>query len=194
MPSQKTVHYLLVGAKGIKPNIKDDYTIEPAEMYNSAFLYRPDGYQSIDQYNKIHLVPFGEYVPFKKSIPLFHRLLMKFTPYHYDYTLDAGDEFTIFKINAAGEKVKKTYNFGVMICYEDSVPKIAKGFVLNREGQKQVDWLVNISNDGWFVSFSGGTATPSTELAQHTAVCVFRAVENRHRRYALRQYWYFLPH
>jgi apolipoprotein N-acyltransferase len=171
--------YLLVGARGIKPEIKDDYTIKSAGMYNSAFLYKPDGYQSIDQYNKIHLVPFGEYVPFKKSIPLFHRLLMKFTPYDYDYNLDAGNEFTIFQINTGDEKTKKTYKFGVMICYEDSAPKIARSFVLNKAGQKQVDWLINISNDGWFVNFIGGRAEPTTELAQHAAVCVFRAVENR---------------
>ncbi|MHC4575700.1 MAG: hypothetical protein ACYS76_16535, partial [Planctomycetota bacterium] len=40
-------------------------------------------------------------------------------------------------------------------------------------------WLVNISNDGWFVRFKRAQVLPSTELPQHAAVCVFRAVENR---------------
>ena len=59
------------------------------------------------------------------------------------------------------------------------MPAIARRFALNEQGRKRVDWLVNISNDGWFVRFKDGRVFPSTELAQHTAVCVFRAVENR---------------
>ena len=66
-----------------------------------------------------------------------------------------------------------------MICYEDSVPAIARKFALDEQGGKKVDWLVNISNDGWFVRFADGKVLPSTELTQHTAICVFRAVENR---------------
>ena len=52
-------------------------------------------------------------------------------------------------------------------------------FVLGEHGEKKADWLLNISNDGWFVQFKNGKVFPSTELSQHTAVCVFRAVENR---------------
>jgi apolipoprotein N-acyltransferase len=171
--------YILVGASGIKPQYSRDYSVESLGRCNSAFLYTPDGQQSIEQYNKIHLVPFGEFVPFKKSFPFIHRLLMKFTPYDYDYSLDAGDEFTIFQISTPDNAGRKIYKFAVMICYEDTVPKIARKFVLDRKGQKQVDWLLNISNDGWFVKFADGQAKPSAELAQHTAICAFRAVENR---------------
>ncbi|MHC4187997.1 MAG: carbon-nitrogen hydrolase family protein [Planctomycetota bacterium] len=66
-----------------------------------------------------------------------------------------------------------------MICYEDVVPYIARNFTLDENGQKRLHWLVNISNDGWFVRFDKDNVTASTELVQHTAVCVFRAVENR---------------
>ena len=59
------------------------------------------------------------------------------------------------------------------------MPAIVRSFVLDRRGRKQIDWLVNISNDGWFVRFKGQKVHPSTELPQHAAVCVFRAVENR---------------
>jgi apolipoprotein N-acyltransferase len=48
-----------------------------------------------------------------------------------------------------------------------------------RASNKRIDWLVNISNDGWFVRFSNDRVLPSTELVQHTAICAFRAVENR---------------
>jgi apolipoprotein N-acyltransferase len=153
----------------------EDWTAQYTARYNTAFLYRPDGTQSPLQYNKIHLVPFGEVVPFKKSAPWLYRILMIFTPYDYDYSLDYGTEYTIFPI----EVEKRIYKFGVMICYEDTVPKIARTFALDEHGKKRLDWLVNISNDGWFVRYTGGKVYPSAELAQHTAVCVFRAIENR---------------
>jgi len=167
--------YLLVGARGGVPDIQPDWTIRYKQRYNSAFLYQPDGSKANKQYNKIHLVPFGEVVPFKESFASLHNLLMKFTPYDFDYTLDAGSEYTVFKM--AGKA--KVYNFSVMICYEDTVPAIARRFALDNRGKKRLDWLVNISNDGWFVRFKDGKVLPSTELAQHNAVCVFRAVENR---------------
>ncbi len=147
--------------------------------YNSAFLYRPDGEQSDKQYSKIHLVPFGEFVPFRKTFPLLYDLLMLFTPYDYDYSLDAGTEYTVFEMTGGAGENSQTYNFSVMICYEDAVPAIARRFARSEQGQKRLDWLVNISNDGWFVQQKNGEIIPSTELPQHAAICVFRAVENR---------------
>jgi len=172
--------FVLVGAYGGVPEIEEDLTIRLAQRYNSAFLYQPDGRQSDKQYSKIHLVPFGEFVPFRKSFPLLYNLLMKFTPYDYDYTLDAGSEYTVFEMTGGGEgQEAEVYKFGVMICYEDAVPVIARRFSKSGRGTKDLDWLVNISNDGWFVRFKKGEVFPSTELCQHTAICVFRAVENR---------------
>jgi apolipoprotein N-acyltransferase len=109
---------------------------------------------------------------------------MKFTPYNFDYSLDAGSEYTIFEMAGQGRETQP-YKFGVMICYEATVPAIARRFALDKQGTKRLDWLVNISNDGWFVRFKdgkarhGGQVLPSTELAQHAVVCAFRAVENR---------------
>ena len=174
--SKKNAVFMLAGAYGGTLGLKEDMTYEMAERYNSAFLYTPEGAQESKQYNKIHIVPFGEIVPFKKSFPLLHTLLMKFTPYDYDYSLDYGTEYTVFRMPS---RAGKEYKFSVMICYEDSIPQIARRFAVDERGQKKIDWLVNISNDGWFVKFAGGNVLPSTELAQHTAVCVFRAVENR---------------
>ncbi len=147
--------------------------------YNSAFLYRPDGEQSDKQYSKIHLVPFGEFVPFRKSFPPLYNLLMLFTPYDYDYSLDAGTEYTVFEMTGGAGENSRIYRFSVMICYEDAVPAIARRFAKGKKGQKRLDWLVNISNDGWFVQLKNGEIIPSTELPQHAAICVFRAVENR---------------
>lgn len=172
--SKKTA-FVLAGAYGGVPEILEDGTIHLAKRYNSAFLYKPDGTAAKEQYSKIHLVPFGEYVPFKQSFMLLYNLLMKFTPYDYDYTLDAGSEYTVFEITG---KEGRTYKFSVMICYEDAVPAIARRSATEKD-KKKIDWFVNISNDGWFVRFENDKVSPSTELSQHAAICVFRAVENR---------------
>lgn len=177
--TKKNNVYLLVGAYGAAPLIREDFTIDFAQRYNSAFLYQADGNQWPEQYNKIHLLPFGEVVPFKKSAPWLYNLLMKLTPYDFDYSLDYGSKYTVFEMAGSRGEKERNYRFGVMICYEDSTPEIARKFALDKQGKKNVDWLINISNDGWFVKIKDKTITATAELPQHTAVCVFRAVENR---------------
>jgi apolipoprotein N-acyltransferase len=172
----KDTAFILVGAYGAEIKY---YQSEPyLARYNSAFLYRTNGQKDSRRYDKIHLVPFGEFLPFKRKCQWLYNLLMKFTPYNYDYSLDAGSRFTVFDMTGKDPN-SPVYNFGVMICYEGTVPEIARKFALDERGQKQLDWMVNISNDGWFVRFKGNKVLPSTELTQHTATCVFRAVENR---------------
>ena len=172
----KDTAFVLVGSYG--GQIKQDDSEPYLAKYNSAFLYRTDGQKDISRYDKIHLVPFGEFLPFRKSCRWLYNFLMKFTPYNYDYSLDAGSEYTVFEM-AGQDRETQPYKFGVMICYEDTVPAIARRFAKDKRGQKRLDWLVNISNDGWFVRFKNAKVFPSTELPQHTAICVFRAVENR---------------
>ena len=202
--------YVLVGAYGaeLQQNGEDRYLAR----YNSAFLYRPDGGQDGKRYDKIHLVPFGEVLPLRRSFAWFYELLMKikFIPYNFDYSLDYGSQYTVFEVagreyeeishevtksqsqsdinkkqndssglGALVAENNRVYRFGVMICYEDTVPGIAQEFALDEQGGKRLDWLVNISNDGWFVRFKDDQVLPSAELPQHAAVCVFRAVENR---------------
>jgi apolipoprotein N-acyltransferase len=151
------------------------------ERFNSAFLYKKDGERAKEVYNKIHLVPFGEVLPLRKSLAWFYELLMKvkFIPYNFDYSLDYGSEYTIFEMTGGKDLQAQAYKFGVMICYEDTVPAIARRFALDEQNRKRLDWLVNISNDGWFVRFKNEKVLPSAELPQHVAVCAFRAVENR---------------
>jgi len=170
--SQKGVN-LLVGAPALAVN-------EDGELarYNSAFLYLPDGRRYAKRYDKMHLVPFGEVVPFKKSWPWLHKFLINLTPYGYEYSLEAGREPTVFEFtDCRNEKLK----FSVAICYEDVMPQIPRRLSGMENGKKRIDFLLNISNDGWF-AHGGKDDKPlksSTELVQHLVICQFRAIENR---------------
>lgn len=141
-----TAHaYLLTGTIDLTPNSS------PPEAFNAAILVRPDG-ALVNIYHKIHLVPFGEYVPLRKIFPFMKWL----TP--IDDSFERGRERTIFE--AGGVR------FGAVICFEDIVPELYRQFV--RGG---VDFMVNLTNDAWFKQ------SPASEM--HLANAVFRAVENR---------------
>ncbi len=124
-------------------------------LYNSAILIDSDG-SAGPRYDKMHRVPFGEYVPLREQFPWMDR----FAPYDFDYSIRAGEQFTRLPLGAT--------HFGVLICYEDTDPYLARQYL---RADPKVDFLVNISNDGWF----DGTA----EHEEHLAICRFRAVECR---------------
>ncbi len=126
--------------------------------YNSALLLSPQG-QVEGKFDKMHRVPFGEYVPLREWLPFMER----FAPYEFDYSITAGQRFTRFELGS--------YRFGVLICYEDTDPYLARHYAVAEEDGPPVDFLINISNDGWF----GG----SSEHDEHLAVCRFRAIECR---------------
>ena len=164
--------YVLLGAHAKNLKMPEEVI---TDRYNSAFLYRPDGKQDPIRFDKIHLVPFGEYIPLKNSWPWFYDLILKLSPYDYPYDLTKGTSYTIFEM--AGKKRK--WRFGSLICYEDTDPKVTRKIVVGPDGEKRADWLVNISNDGWYVRYKDGKVVPSVELSQRTAITVFRCVENR---------------
>jgi apolipoprotein N-acyltransferase len=88
----------------------------------------------------------------------------------FEYSLFPGESFRRFTIRAASQAGRE-YRFGIPICYEDVMPYVARVFTGSGSSDKRVDFLLNISNDGWF---GRGIQQP-----QHLAICVFRAVENR---------------
>ena len=127
-------------------------------FYNSAVLYGPQG-EERQRYNKIHLVPFGEYVPFEPIL----RFIRKFVQIGH---FTAGQEATIFKAVSRYQKVNIRVKFAALICYEDIFPGLVRDSC-----NHGADFLVNMTNDAWF----GKTAAPY----QHAQASVFRAVENR---------------
>lgn len=166
--------YVLFGSHAVDIGIINGrYDVK--NQYNSAYLYNPEGKQDLDRYDKIHLVPFGEYIPFKKSVPWIYKIILALSPYEYDYNLTPGEKYTRFTISDNGHK----YGFGVLICYEDTDPTVSRKLVLNENQPQKADFLVNLSNDGWYVFKKDGQMKPSVELAQRTAITVFRCIENR---------------
>ncbi len=136
---------------------------------NLAIAYAPGSGQQPGIYAKRHLVPFGEFVPFKDSWPWLHKVLQGFTPYpDREYGVAAGEEWFRFHMMTSDGH---TYNFGTPICYEDTMPEPSRCFVDPINGKKQVDFLLSISNDGWYRSLA--------ELDQHLQLDQLRAVENR---------------
>jgi apolipoprotein N-acyltransferase len=146
------------------------FILEPGNRqrhYNSALLVGPKSVVG-GRYDKIHRVPFGEYVPMVDWLPF----LQRFTPYDYSYVVAEGQSYTRFPLGSHGEgkEERPRFTFGVVICYEDTVPSVTTPYG-GSDGEPPVDFLVNISNDGWF----DGTS----EHEQHLAICRFRAIECR---------------
>lgn len=118
---------------------------------NSAYLLRPDGTVA-GRYDKVHLVPYGEYVPLRKFFPFIGKLVAGVGDFR------SGTGFN--PIESDGRR------YGVLICYEAIFPESARDYK-----RKNADLLVNITNDAWF----GKSSAPF----QHLSMTVFRAVENR---------------
>lgn len=137
-----------------------DHRPDGHNKYNSAILFEPL-VKTVHAYHKIHLVPFGEFIPFLESLPW----LTVLTPYRNGYvpTLNFGHEPTSLIIGP--------YRMAVAICFEDTVPHVVRRFFSEAPGGKQPDVLINMSNDGWFHG--------SAELDMHLAVSVFRTIEHR---------------
>ncbi len=133
-------------------------------LLNSAYLLSPDG-SLLGRYDKQHLVPFGEYIPLKSSLLFFLEKLVEgigdFEPGPGPTVLSFTPKTRAHEVATASRPVR----FGVAICYEVIFPDLVRRFAANG-----AEFLVTITNDGWF--------GPSSAPAQHFSMVVFRSVEN----------------
>jgi apolipoprotein N-acyltransferase len=118
---------------------------------NSAFLISPTG-TILGRSDKLHLVPFGEYVPLSSLLPFVNKMVAGIG--------DFSPGKAPVPLVTPGGKV------GVLVCFEGVFPEVARAYV-----QRGAGLLVNITNDAWF----GRSSAPY----QHLSMTVFRAVENR---------------
>ncbi|MGH9413396.1 MAG: apolipoprotein N-acyltransferase [Terriglobales bacterium] len=120
---------------------------------NSALLIRPDGTTG-EQYNKIHLVPFGEYVPLPDWL---QRMLGASKLVQNVGSFVPGHKLTLFYLGG--------HRFAALICYESIFPQLAR-----KETLKGAEWLVNLSDDSWYGH--------SSAQAQGLMMARTRAMEN----------------
>ncbi len=151
--AQETGTPIIAGNVGIDPTAANSRGFL---LYNSASFITSQG-EFAGRYDKMHLVPFGEYVPFKDLFFFAQNLL------HEAGSFDAGENRAVFSVNG--------HHYGTFICYESIFGDEVRQFVRNG-----ADVLVNISNDGWY----GDTSAPW----QHLNMVRMRAVENH--RWVLR--------
>ncbi len=116
-------------------------------FYNSAIMINPRG-EKIGQYDKIHLVPFGEFAPVPSAVEQFVPTLVG----NFQY----GENYNLFPFGEA--------KGGIMICYESHFASLSREFA-----RRGADILIEMTNDGYL----GNTGV----LRQHLASAVFRAVE-----------------
>ena len=136
--------YVIAGEVGV-PRSTEDHSI-----YNSAVVVAPQG-DTLGRYDKVHLVPFGEYVPFKDLFSFAHKLTREVSDFA------PGEDRLTLPVHS--------YKLGIFICYESVFPNEVREFAAKGAGV-----LVNISNDGWF----GETGAPE----QHLRMARMRAIEN----------------
>ncbi len=151
-PLAKSVEYLAVntGTSILFGSPAYRSTPDGTRYLNSAFLLSPEA-ETLGRSDKVHLVPFGEYVPLGDYFPFIDKLVVGIGDY------------------SAGEVSPLPFRkrrLGVLVCYEVIFPELAREYVLRGS-----DLLVNITNDAWF----GRSSAPW----QHLAMVRFRAIENR---------------
>jgi len=128
---------------------------EEGHDYNAALLVSNRG-ERVQIYRKIHLVPFGEYIPLRHSFPLFAAVASTWVPGDFS----AGTKHTVFDLTNGN------VHAAPLICFEDTVGDLVRRFVVDG-----ANLLVDVTNDGWFLHSSGSR--------QHLANAIFRCVENR---------------
>lgn len=134
--------------------------VEKRDVYNAALLVS-DGGDRMQVYRKVHLVPFGEYVPGRHSVPLLARIVGDQVPGDFK----KGKEYTVFILT------DNDVHVAPLICFEDTIGELTRQFVLPNETTPGANLLVDVTNDGWFKRSAGSH--------QHLANAIFRCVETR---------------
>lgn len=143
---QRKKFWLIFGSPSYRRGEGDAVT-----LFNSVYLLSPMG-EVKGRFDKVHLVPYGEYVPLRTIFPFMGKLVYGVG----DFGTGRGYEPLLME----GWKI------GALICYEAIFPAATRQYV-----KSGVDMLINVTNDAWF----GCSSAPY----QHLSMALFRAVEGR---------------
>ena len=150
-----------------------DRRLMPTMMANSVYYYDSDGVQAQTRYDKIHLVPFGEYLPWVGAVSWLKSFFLNYiSPIPVDYSLNRGESYHAFEV--VGGVSDAVVPVATPICYEDVSPAVTRRLVYSKsEGRwhKQAQLLVNVTNSAWY---SG-----SGQRQQHVQIATIRSIENR---------------
>lgn len=139
--------------------LRNDFRAGRHRHYNSSVLVDFRGPAAV--YDKLHLVPFGEYLPLEDWMP-FLKILMPYEA-NVDFGLDHAADYQTLHYGKL--------HFASLICFEDTIPDLAREFMRRQTPDQPVQFFVNQSNDGWFRG--------SVESDYHLAASIFRCVECR---------------
>ena len=134
--------------------------VDKQDIYNAALLIS-DGGERVQVYRKIHLVPFGEFVPGRHTVPLLAQIVGDQVPGDFK----EGTQFTVFTLT------DNNVHVAPLICFEDTIGELTRQFVLPSETSPGANLLIDMTNDGWFERSAGSH--------QHLANAIFRCVETR---------------
>ena len=159
-------HYgnLLVGISGmgVEQTPQGLFPSPETGLWNSALLTTPEPDQPLQIRSKKHLVPFGEYIPFRKQLPFLEWIFTQQAGFSMGGDILPGDSKTPMTLNKNNQELQIT----PLICFEDTVANIPSTYDLIAP-----QFLVNLTNDGWFLQ--------SEAVEQHYQNAKFRAIEQR---------------
>lgn len=163
---------LIVGAPTV-------VSMRPSERYNSAYYVSSEpaavaarqltSAHFRGRFDKMHRVPFGEYLPWVEQVPALKQWFITYlTPHDNDYTLTAGAGPVVFEV-ATDQGLMAVVT---PICYEDAFPRVCRRLVFDTStGQRQAQIMINLTNDGWYPGTAQGP--------QHMQLATLRSIETR---------------
>lgn len=183
---------LVTGAYWVGGWKREGGSVFATDIRNSVYLYAPGRPEADARYDKTELVLFSEKVPFQNGPRFAHRIMLWLSPPVASQPLTPGDaeHITVFTIRASSPPVSAAtrpqagvtrradpasppaeFRFVTPICLENIFPRFISRMIGSDGGEgKRADFIVNISNDGWFSPM---------ERRQHLQQVVFRCIENR---------------
>lgn len=152
-----------IGYEGFRIDMRRDDPFAHEAKFNSVFLI-DDGAVAPTRYDKAHLTPFGEVMPYISRWPELERALLDIGARGMRFDLDAGGEPVVFRVPAGEDPLRVV----TPICFEATMPRVMRDLVRTEGPRPGV--IVHLTNDGWFGRFPGGRE-------QHAQLARLRAIE-----------------
>lgn len=143
---------MLVGAVAVEGlrfvEFGDGFRDEYDRRFNSVFLV-DGGRVDAKRYDKLHLTPFGEVMPYISSWPWLERQMLAVGARGMSFDLAPGREARVFSVRRSGGQSDDAVRVVTPICFEATMSRVCRRLVFER-GERRAEVMVNVTNDGWF--------------------------------------------